>query len=82
MIVKDKPKLKRVSITHLKHDVKHSYYSQVPDVAIQKEVNTWYNDCEKAYVKDGALILIIATGKGKTKEIGFSLSHIIKWEVI
>lgn len=82
MKVKDKTDLKRVYVTHLKHKVKTSYRTNIADMIVPEEFPSYYDDCEKVYVKDGALILIISTGDGETKELGFSLSHIVKWEVI
>ena len=82
MKVKDKTDLKRVYVTHLKHKVKTSYRTNISDIIVPEEVASWYDDCEKVYVKDGALILIISTGDGETKELGFSLTHVVKWEVV
>lgn len=72
--------LKSVVITHLQEESKIASYYSKPDIVIKKEFNKWYENCEKVYVKDGALILLI-NNNGNKKEIGFSLAHIVRWEI-
>lgn len=72
--------LKSVVITHLKEEINLAYSYNKPDTVIKKETRKWYHDCEKVYVKEGALILII-NDNGDRKELGFSLAHIVSWEI-
>lgn len=72
--------LKSVVITHLKEEIKMSSYYDKPDTVIRRERITSYEQCEKVYVKEGALILLI-NNNGDRKELGFSLAHIVRWEI-
>lgn len=73
--------LKRVVITHLKEEIKIASSYNKPDNVIKKETIRSYENCEKVYVKEGALILIITNNAGDRKELGFSLAHIVRWEI-
>lgn len=72
--------LKSVVITHLKEEIKIASSYNKPDNVIKKESIRAYGNCEKVYVKEGALILLI-NNNGDRKELGFSLAHIVRWEI-
>lgn len=72
--------LKSVVITHLKEEIKIASSYNKPDNVIKKESIRSYENCEKVYVKEGALILLI-NNNGDRKELGFSLAHIVRWEI-